>query len=170
MGAMTLLDIFFRWLHISAACLAAGGAFFIRVILPRAIQPLAAEERESVFLRARRGFKFIVHPAILAFLVSGIYNTIRNWGWYSVNNRPYPMALMHGLFGLHALLALAVMTISILLLAGREPIRSHRMWMKVNLVLIFLAIAAASSLKWVRDHTARPEAVTPAVTAMTATP
>jgi uncharacterized membrane protein len=148
------VDILFRWLHVAAACLAIGGAFFLRVLLPTATRLLDAEHKEGVFLRARRAFKFVVHPAILVLLVSGAYNAWGNWAWYTRNP-----GLLHGMFGAHLLLALAVITISLVLLAGREPIRSHRGWMKVNLVLMALTIAAASSLKWARDHTPPPEGV-----------
>ena len=146
------VDILFRWLHVAAACLAIGGAFFIRVLLPIATRLLDPEHKQGVFLRARRAFKFVVHPAILVLLVSGVYNTMGNWPWYT-RNPP----LLHGLFGTHLLLALAVITISLVLLAGREPIRTHRGWIKVNLVLMALTIAAASSLKWAREHTPPPE-------------
>ncbi len=146
------LDIIFRWMHIMAACLAVGGAFFMRFLLPIGMRELDPETRESVFLRTRRAFKFVVHPAILAFLVSGIYNTLRVWPRYREHR-----GLAHGLFGAHLLLALAVITISLILLAGREPRRSHRGLLKLNVVLMVLAIAAASSLKWVRDSRPGPD-------------
>jgi uncharacterized membrane protein len=145
---VAVLDILFRWLHVIAACLTIGGAFFIYVILPQGTQSLDAEQREGVFLRCRRGYKFVVHPSILIFLVTGVYNTMRNWSKYKLN----PGA-MHGLWGTHLLLALAVMAIALMLLAGREPTRSHRNLMRINLVLMFLTVAASSSLKWVRDYT-----------------
>ena len=55
-------------------------------------------------------------------------------------------------FGLHVLLAIAVFTISLILLAGKEPPLTHKKWMTVNLVLLMFVVAAASTLKWVRDH------------------
>ena len=51
MNAMVILDVFFRWLHVTAACLAVGGAFFIRVLLPIAMQNLEPPAREAFFLR-----------------------------------------------------------------------------------------------------------------------
>jgi len=145
---MVIVDVLFRWLHVIAACLAIGGAFFIRVVLPIGLRPLDVEEREGVFLRCRRAYKLVVHPCILALLVSGAYNAWKNWKTYSLNP-----PVMHGLFGTHLLLALAVIGVSLWLLAGREPGRTHARWMRVNLLLMFLAVAAASSLKWVRDYT-----------------
>lgn len=145
---MVIVDVLFRWLHVIAACLVIGGAFFIRVILPIGLGPLEPEQREGVFLRCRRAFKMVVHPCILALLVSGAYNAWKNWPKYKLNP-----PVMHGLFGVHLLLGLAVIGISLWLLAGREPVRTHRGWMRINLLLMFLTVATASSLKWVRDYT-----------------
>lgn len=143
-----ILVIFFRWLHIIAACLAIGGAFFFRVILPIGTRSLAPEQCEAVFLRCRRAFKMVVHPAILAFLVSGIFNAWGNWATYKLNP-----PLMHGLFGTHLLLAIIVICVSLWLLAGREPGRSSRQWMRINIALMLLTVLAASTLKWARDRT-----------------
>jgi hypothetical protein len=145
---MVIVDVLFRWLHVIAACLAIGGAFFLRVVLPIGLRPLDVEEREGVFLRCRRAYKLVVHPCILVLLVSGAYNAWGNWPKYKLNP-----PVMHGLFGTHLLLGLAVIGVSLWLLAGREPVRTHRGWMRINLLLMFLAVAAASSLKWVRDYT-----------------
>src|SRR4051794_27000538 len=120
---MPVLDILFRYIHIISACLAVGAAFFIRFLLPIGTRDLDAEHKAIVFLRSRRAFKMLVHPAILGFLVSGAYNAWRLWPQYA-QNRP----LLHGLWGTHLLLALAIFTISIVLLKGVEPPRRHRGW------------------------------------------
>src|SRR3954470_17345574 len=103
---MTFIDvvnILARWLHVIAAILAVGGAFFLRVILPIGTVPLDPEQREAVLLRCRRGLKMIVHPAVLLLIVTGAYNWYRNRPWYNVDPAP-----MHGLFGTHLLLGLIV--------------------------------------------------------------
>jgi uncharacterized membrane protein len=148
---MSIVSILFRWAHVFAACLAIGGAFFIRLVLPPAIGPLDEPNRHGVFLRARRGFKMIVHPVVLVLLLSGVYNARGNWRWYTQNP-----PLLHGLFGMHLLLGLIVITISLMVLAGREPIRSHRTLMKVNLLLMALTVLAAGALKWGRESTPPP--------------
>jgi uncharacterized membrane protein len=150
---MAIIDILMRYIHVVSAVLAVGGAFFIRTVLPGAIEPLDSEQREAVFLRCRRGFKLIVHPAILGLLISGIYNTLRNWKWYLANPK-----LMHAFFGVHLLLALVVVSISIWLLAGKEAKRGHLKWMRINITLMLLTIAAASCLKWARDSTMNEKA------------
>jgi uncharacterized membrane protein len=140
---MAVLDILMRYLHIVAACLAVGGAFFIRFLLPVGTRDLDAENKDFVFLRSRRAFKMVVHSSILAFLVSGIYNSIKLFPQYKG---------LHGLWGTHILLGLVIFAISIVLLKGVEPPRSHKTWMKANVVLMLLAILVASSLKWVREN------------------
>jgi heme A synthase len=71
--------------------------------------------------------------------------------------------LGHGLFGVHLLLALIVFGIALWLLAGKEPPANHKKWMAVNLVLMLLAVAAASTLKYVREHAGTPAMTTSVV-------
>jgi uncharacterized membrane protein len=145
--AMAVLDILMRYLHVVTACLAVGGAFFIRFLLPIGTRDLEAEAKDFVLLRSRRAFKMVVHPAMLAFIVSGVYNSWRLFPQYKVNP---PM--LHSLWGTHILIALVIFGISIILLKGVEPPRNHRTWMKVNVALMFVVILVASSLKWAREH------------------
>jgi uncharacterized membrane protein len=145
--AMLVLDILMRYLHVVAACLAVGGAFFIRFLLPIGTRDLEAEAKDFVLLRSRRAFKMVVHPAMLAFIVSGVYNSIRLFPQYKANP---PM--LHSLWGTHILIALVIFGISIYLLKGVEPPRNHRTWMKWNFALMLVVILVASSLKWAREH------------------
>ena len=147
MSAQAVFDILFRSVHVVAACLAVGGAFFMRFLLPVGTRDLDAHGKEHVFLRSRRAFKLVVHSAILAFVVSGAYNAVRLWPQYGVNHW-----LLHPLWGAHLVLGLAVFTISIVLLRGVEPPRRHRGWMKANVILMLLAILAAGALKWARER------------------
>jgi uncharacterized membrane protein len=142
-----VFDVLFRYIHVVAACLAVGGAFFIRFILPRGTRDLDAEGKEYVFLRSRRAFKLVIHCAITALLISGTYNAIRLWPQYGVNHWK-----LHPLWGAHFLLALTIFTISIALLRGVEPPRKHRGWMKANVILMLVAILAASTLKSARER------------------
>jgi uncharacterized membrane protein len=151
---------FFRWMHVISACIAVGGVFFMRVIVPIGLGAIdSTDARHSTLLRLRRAFKMVVHPCILLLLVSGTYNTIRNWPIYT----RHPV-VMHGLWGMHMILALIVFGIALYVLAGKEPPANHRKLMATNIVLMMVLIAFASSLKWAREHA--PPAVTPAVPAL----
>ena len=147
MTPLTPIDILSRWLHVSTACIVIGSAFFMRILLPIAIGVLQPEQREAVFLKARRAFKMVVHSGILLFLLTGTYNAIRAWPKY--NERP---GLTHGLFGIHVLLALIIFTLSLIQLAGAKPKPAHRTVMAWVLVLLFTTVAAASALKWAREY------------------
>lgn len=140
------LVVFFRWLHVITACAVIGCAFFMRVILPIGLRGLEPEAAEAAFLRCRRGFKFVVHPGILLFLISGIYNLLKNRDVYHQMHNT-----AHSLLMIHVVLALAAWGIMIAFLAGREPFRGFRAWAKVNLVILAIIVAAGSTLKSARE-------------------
>jgi uncharacterized membrane protein len=139
------IGVFFRWLHVFTACVVIGCAVFLRLLLPLGLRGLAASDAEIVFLRCRRAFKFVAHAGIALFLISGIYNYIQ--ARHDYNNWAHP-ALTHALFGIHVLLALVAWTIMLIFLAGREPRPFIKTWTKVNLVILALTVAAASTLKF----------------------
>jgi uncharacterized membrane protein len=149
MSFMSLLAILSRWLHLVTACIAVGGVFFIRIVLPAALAKLDPEPRQLAFLRARRIFKMIIHTSILLFLITGIFNAVRAFSAY--NTQPW-QPWMHALLGIHMTLAIAFFAIAIYLFMGATPPASHKCWMTVNLIVLLLAILAASALKWVRER------------------
>jgi uncharacterized membrane protein len=150
-----LLLILMRWVHLAAASIAIGGVFCTRVILPWAAKAVDEPAREQLLLRWRRRFKMVIHTCILLLLISGIYNSILQFGNYRANP-----PLLHGLWGLHILLALAAFGIAIWLLLGSQPPRRHRTWSLVNLVLLLVVVAVASTLKWARESQPGRSAVT----------
>ncbi len=156
MSLDALVVISFRWIHIVTACIAVGGVFFMRIILPIGLSTLDPEAKKTAFLRTRRVFKIVIHSAILLFLISGTYNAIRNWPAYTAMGP----GVGHGMFGMHLLLALVVFGIALWLLAGAEPPASHRKWMMVNVVLLLTTVAVASTLKYAREHSAKPVSTT----------
>ncbi len=147
------LVILSRWVHIVTACISLGGVFFIRIIVPIGLKSIESpEQRTATFLKMRRVFKMVIHTAIVLFLASGIYNTTRNWHAYAQDR-----AVMHALWGTHMLLALVVFSIALYVLAGKEPPANHKTLTLVNLILLLIIIALASTLKTVRERlTTRP--------------
>ena len=143
-----VLPIFFRWMHLIAACALLGSVFFFHVILPLGVRGLDPVAEEAVYLRCRRGFKMTVHVSLLLFLISGIYNALKNWPTYTL--RP---GIMHGLFGMHLLLGLGAITALMFMLAGRKARRSSAAWTRWVLVALALGIAVASTLKSTREWT-----------------
>jgi uncharacterized membrane protein len=149
------LVILFRWLHIVPAAIAIGGLFVMRFVLPVGLAQIDPEQAKTVFLKCRRVFKISIHASILFLLISGAYNAWSNWGKYHEG-----IPVSHAFFGLHLLLGLTAIVISLIILAPKDPPASHRSWAAVNFVILLAAVAAAGCLKWKRDHT--PAAATPA--------
>ena len=143
---MDFLTILSRWVHIVTAAVALGGVFFFCVVLPIGLGVLTPEQKEAAFLKTRRVFKMVFHTCILLLVVSGTYNTIVNFPKY--NLEPFPL---HMILGIHLLLALTVFAIAIYALAGKSPRVNHRKWMAINLAILFLVVAAASTLKSARE-------------------
>ena len=148
MAVDALIVIFSRWLHVTFACLVVGGVFFIRVLFPIGMKAIDSAAAQTAFLKTRRVFKMLVHTSILILLLSGTYNAYRNWHGYTAAGP----GVGHGVFGLHLLLALVAFGIGLWLLAGAEPPVNHRKWAMINLIILFLTVAAASTLKYVREH------------------
>jgi uncharacterized membrane protein len=144
---MVIVAIFSRWLHLISACLLIGGVLFFRLVVPRGLKLLEESQRMPVLLAIRRGFKMIAHSAILFLLLSGIYNTVLAWDKYKLDK-----AVLHALWGTHILLAGLAITLSLYVLAGKQPPKSHRRLMALNIGLLLLVVAAASSLKWARER------------------
>ena len=140
------LVVFFRWLHVITACVVIGCAFFMAVLLPAGLRGLEPEQREAAFLRSRRALKMVVHTGILLFIISGIYNYLGNRDLY----KQWPQ-VAHSLFGIHVLGAIIAWAIMIAFLAGREPFKGFSTWTKINLVVLALTVAAASTLKSARE-------------------
>jgi putative copper export protein len=153
---MPALVILSRYLHVISAVLAIGGLFFMRVILPLGLAQADAASREAVFLRCRRVFKMLIHTAVTLLILTGAFNTYSAWHDYEYNK-----PLMHGLWGPHMLLGVIGMIISFALLGPKEPPRWHRAGAMINLIVLFLAVLFASSLKFVRDSEMRKYAPKP---------
>jgi len=150
---LNVVSIFFRWLHIISACLLVGSVYFFQVVLPLGTRSSDPAAQETVYLRCRRGFKMTVHVTLLLFLISGIYNALKNWPIYTRNP-----AIMHGLFGAHLLLGLGAITLLMIMLAGREAKKSRMGWARWALIALILAVAVAATLKAAREYaTAHPE-------------
>jgi uncharacterized membrane protein len=150
------LVILFRWLHIISACLVLGGAMVMRFVLPVGLRKLDADAAEDVLLACRRVFKMMVHTAILLLLVSGVFNTMRNWSTYGT------APLAQSLWGTHVLLAAIAITIAIYVLMGKKPPAKHQLLLAINVGVLLATILLASSLKWWRDSHATAAAQTPA--------
>ncbi len=147
-----------RWLHISAAIVAIGGAFFTRVaLMPAAASTLddATHARLREALRTR--WARIVHTCIAILLVTGGLNFVMLAMPPKVEPMPY-----HAIFGFKFLAAMGVFFFASVLVGRGEGLASMRAnrakWLTVLLVLAGVIVALSGVLNRVRT-TQLPHAV-----------
>ena len=129
--------ILFRVVHVLSACALIGMIYSYCFIGCHASDT-----------GAHRKLKLTVHGTFTLFLISGIYNAVRNWTVYS--SRP---GGMHAMFGIHVLLGLAGLTLLMIVFAGREARPGKAAVARWALLLLVAGVAAASTLKSAREWT-----------------
>ncbi len=150
MNLLDLLDLLMRWLHITGAIVAGGGSIFALFALLPAMLSLQDEVRSDLHERIRRRFVVMFMASVVALLVSGFYNYLRN----EIPSHQ-GQGLYHGLMGLKILLAFAVFFLGSAL-TGRAPafagIRAKRKrWLGVNIFLVLVIVALAGILRSIPD-------------------
>jgi uncharacterized membrane protein len=134
-----------RWVHLLSACLLVGATFFFAITFRK---PAAEGEAPDQVLarRARRALQMLARATIVLLVATGIYNLLLNRIAYE-----HTLPLSHVLLGIHALLWLLIAaTIEIAL--SRRTLAGHRALLVAAVALMFLTVAIASSLKYVREH------------------
>lgn len=139
-----------RWLHIAAAIVALGGAFFSRVALMRAAgEALSAEAHDKLRDAVRRRWAPLVHASIAILLVTGGYNFVVLALPPKIEPMPY-----HAIFGLKFFAALAIFFLASVLVGrgqGLQGIRQNRgRWLTVLLVLGGVVVLVSGVLNQVR--------------------
>ncbi len=142
-----ILPVLSRWAHIGCAIVLVGGSSFIWLV----VQPVLGTDNADLHDRLRNRWKKFVHPGILIFLVSGIYNVI------TVMPQHKSDPLYHSLIGIKMLLALVVFALASILVGnkpGTQKIRDNaRKWLGVTL-LLSIVIVGISGLVKVRPYSA----------------
>jgi len=141
--------IVFRWLHVATAATVVGAVFFVRVVVPGGLRGLDEASARQAMLNLRRGLKLLIHVGIALLLISGTFNFVTGRHKYAA---PGVAPLGQILIGTHLLLALVVFALALLILSGGQPPRWGRKAMTIKLILLFLTIGAASSVKWICEH------------------
>ena len=139
------LVILSRWLHVICACLLVGGTFFYAIV---------CKSDAADGTQARRSLQMLVRITIVLLIASGIYNLILNRDGY---HRTLPLS--HGLLGTHVLLALVIVGLLEAGLSARRVEGGRRTLVRLAVVLLFVTVAVASTLKYVREHPAPPAAI-----------
>ena len=135
------LPLLSRWTHIGCAILLVGGTAFTYLVL----QPVLKGENAELVDRIRNRWKKFVHPGILLFLISGLYNYIR-----AIPNHKGD-GLYHGMVGTKMLLALAVFFLASVLVGSRPGSQKYRdaarKWTGIVLLLAVVIVGISGFVK-----------------------
>lgn len=154
MDTELIFPVLSRWGYIGCAIVLIGGSSFIWLV----VQPVLGTDNADLHDRLRNRWKKFVHPGILIFLVSGIYNLVKMIPHHKGD------ALYHSLIGTKFLLALAVFALASILVGnkpGTQKVRDNaRKWLGVTLLLALVIVGISGFVK-VRPYSAP---VAPALT------
>jgi uncharacterized membrane protein len=135
-----------RWLHIVATALIVGGTLFYEFVIPKAIEDLKEESQLAVLGRVRWIFRRIVLISATLLLFSGIIASWRNWPTYNGNFESVkPWWIIHIVLGGIA------MVIPIALTIGDRVPRHPIAWLRINFVIMLVALFVADITVYVRQ-------------------
>ncbi len=154
MQHLDFVNIVVRWLHLTAAIVAVGGAIFSLFVVLPSIKAAPQEAREGLVESVRRRSARLVMFSIAILLLTGFYNYIRN-EMPAHQGQPF----YHGLMGVKIILAMAVFFLASAL-AGRsaafEGLRRRRgYWLMINVLLGLAVVAIGAILRAIPDVVAK---------------
>ena len=128
-----VLNVVIRWFHITSVATLIGGLIYGRLVLARAAELFAADSHSAFEERAAGAFRPLVYAAVIALIVSGVYNIFAN---------PGHSPRYHMLLGIKLLLVAHVFAVSLLLVRRDRPHRARLMASGTISGLIIIAISA----------------------------
>jgi uncharacterized membrane protein len=135
-----------RWLHITAAATAVGGAMFMKFALHPASETLATDERKQLREAVRARWAKVVHGAIAVLLATGLYNFIM-----MVKTYDFQGTLYHPIFGTKFILALGIFGLAEMLVGRGKVAQKLRenagKWLTILVVLFLVLLFLSSTLK-----------------------
>jgi uncharacterized membrane protein len=135
-----------RWLHMVGMTLIVGGTLFFELVLPIAIEDLKREQQLYVFARARLVFRWVVWIGVAGLLISGLVSLQRMWKPYQLGEFRDVSIWVFAHVGLGAI----GMIVGLLLTIGRAPPENPVRWMKLNLMVLLVAIFLGSAMRHVQ--------------------
>lgn len=147
MNDVDWLPVVFRWMHLTAVIVLAGGSLFNWLVIGPALRQLDDDQHRSAIRTAvGRMWKRIMHPTIALVLISGL--AIAYWRAKSL---PEDAGTYYALFGSKVMLAMFVFFLAILSV-GRSRLsevirRQGSIWSLVLGLTIVIIIALAAILQ-----------------------
>ncbi len=146
MTAGIALPLLMRWIHVGTAIVVVGGlVYYLLVFVPIANRILSAEERERLRIPLMRRWKMYIHPPVVLFLISGLYNYV-----YVTSGQHEGQGLYHALFGLKFLLSLGTFALAITMtstMAWSERFRKNQALWTVLLLLASTVVLIGGYMK-----------------------
>lgn len=152
-----------RYVHIVCAAMLIGGTLFYEMVVPVAIEDLRHEQQLAIMGRARWIFRWIVWISAVLIILSGLIMAMRYWHFYQSDgvavvqqSRPtesvaYSASLQSKWwFFAHAIAGVVAVLIAVTLTIGRRPPAKPVLWMRMNLVILLVAIFLATASNYVR--------------------
>lgn len=170
MEDVNVLLLISRWIHVSAAIVAVGGAAYARfTLLPTAARVLDGDQRQRLVEAVRARWAPVTYSCVALLLLSGIFNFVTLAILPKVEPFPY-----HAIFGVKLIAALAVFLVSSMLI-GRSPAlaavqRRKETWLSVVLILAGLIVLLSGALGQVRTRSGADRTDATAGRASQATP
>jgi uncharacterized membrane protein len=133
-----VLNVFMRWLHISSVTVLIGGFIYARMVMEVSVDRVSNEVRSKLIEKAAGRFRPMAVAAMIALILSGIYNLMYSPG----HTRRYDILL-----GIKLLLVAHIFSTAILVTQPEHPRRRRLMTGAAISGLIVIAISA-----WLRRN------------------
>jgi uncharacterized membrane protein len=131
------------WLHAVCTTLIVGGTLFFELVLPIAIDELKREQQLFVLARARLVFRWVVWISVAGLLLSGGLSLYRMRASFASGGLS-----IDGWWALaHVGLGVLGMIIALLLTVGGRPPENPVGWMRLNLVILLVAIFLGGAIR-----------------------
>ena len=133
-----------QWIHVTAAVLGVGGMAFLLFILIPALGALPPEHRDAFAKRVMKRFRWMIWPAIVVLLLSGLYS-IRQYYWEVAWGKSWALLTVKIVLALFTFLIALALTLPFKLF---DWVRARRqIWLSIAVGLAVAVIVIAAYLR-----------------------
>jgi uncharacterized membrane protein len=128
-----ILTTLMRWVHVSSVITLLGGVIYWRFVMDPSTKKISPEDYKELEESAAAHFRPIVYTVMATLVLSGIYNYL---------TKPGHSTLYHILFGAKILLALHVLSVTLVATNPNNPRRSRQLFGAAVSGMIIVLISA----------------------------